>query len=565
MKRYFTILITFFLIGFVSLSSAQVLPVGIPQLEDYYRRQQLLGKLDSTISFSVRPLTNAALKQRNIYNPDSSYIDNSQYRFANGKGMVQIMPATWQNQLTSAFPYGWNDGGMIPAVGYQTMLSAGVYAQYKWLSIQLRPEFVFAENRDYKGYQGRNESDWRLWWVRTGNGIDLPERFGTSSYTRLLAGQSSIRATFDPVSIGISTENLWWGPGMRNSLLMSNSAPGFLHATVNTTRPIRTGIGSFEGQIAAGKLRSSGFLPITPSDDNFFDKYYQKPPDDWRYFSGIVLSYQPKWVPGLSIGLSRSFTVYSEDMGNKLGDYLPLFQSGSKSSFGDPAADSLNAADDKGQDQLVSFFLRWVIPEANFEIYGEYGRNDHPWNGRDLVVNTSHTRAYTFGLRKLVPLQNYNQDLLSINFEMTQMSPGRSATIRGAGAWYRHSQVRDGYTNLGQIMGAGMGLGNDVQALNVSVLRGMKQLGVQFERMVHYNDFFYLTPKDIRANWVDFGVAFNGVYDYKNFLFSGKIQYIHANNYQYQFEEKPELNNFWKYETFDKTNWHLQLGAMYRF
>src|SRR5690606_15584629 len=181
------------------------------------------------------------------------------------------------------------------------------------------------------------------------------------------------------------------------------------------------------------------------------------------------------------------------------------------------------------------------------------------------VVNPNHTRAYTFGLRKLVALQNYHQDLLSINFEMTQMSPGRSASNRSSGNWYRHTQVRDGYTNLGQIMGAGMGLGNDVQALNVSVLRGMKQLGVQFERMVHNNDLFFRTPKDIRANWVDFGVAAQGVYDYKKFLFTGKIQYIHANNYQYQFEEKPDLNNFWKYETFNKTNWHLRLGAMYRF
>lgn len=564
MKRYFTIAGAVLLTSIAHFTSAQVLPVGIPQLEDYYRRQQLLGKLDSTISFSVRPLSNAALKQRNIYNPDSSYKDNSQYYFADGKGLVQVMPATWQNQLTTAFPYGWNDGGMIPAVGYQTMLSAGIYAQYKWLSIQLRPEFVFAENRNYQGYKGRDNNDWSYWWARAGNQIDAPERFGENSYTRLLAGQSSIRATFDPVSIGISTENLWWGPGMRNSLLMSNSAPGFLHATVNTTRPVRTGIGSFEGQMVAGKLRSSGFLPIIPSNDNYFDRYYRPKPDDWRYFSGIVLSYQPKWVPGLSLGMTRAFTVYSNDMGNKLGDYIPFFQSGSKSSFGDPA-DSLNAADDKGQDQLVSFFLRWLIPEANFEIYGEYGRNDHPWNGRDLVVNPNHTRAYTFGLRKLVALQNYHQDLLSIHFEMTQMSPGRSANNRPSGNWYRHYQVRDGYTNLGQIMGAGMGLGNDVQALNVSIIRGMKQVGVQFERMVHNNDLFYTVPKDMRANWVDFGMAVQGVYDYKNFLFTGKIQYIHANNYQYQFEEKPDLNNFWKYETFDRTNWHLQLGAMYRF
>jgi len=563
MRQYIKLSLIILLLGSSTSLRSQVLPVGTPVLEDYYRRQQLLGKLDSTISFSVRPLSNAALKQRNIFNPDSSYTDHSIFPFADGKGFMQVMPATWQNQLSSAFPYGWNDGGMIPAVGYQTSLSAGLYAQYKWLSIQLRPEFVFAQNRDYQGYEGRYTEDWRLWWNRIGNQIDAPERFGMGSYTRLLAGQSSIRATFDPISVGVSTENLWWGPGMRNSLLMSNSAPGFLHATINTTRPIRTAIGSFEGQMVGGRLKTSGFSPKPLTPDQF-SQYYNPKPDDWRYFSGIVLSYQPKWVPGLSLGLTRSFTVYSEDMGNKLGDYIPFFQSGSKSSI-DGGLDSGSTADARGQDQLVSFFLRWMIPEVQFEIYGEYGRNDHPWNGRDLAVMPSHTRAYTFGLRKLIDLQNYHQDLLQINFEMTQLSPGRSANIRPAGNWYRHYQVRDGYTNLGQIMGAGMGIGNDVQALNISILRGMKQVGVQFERMVHNNDFFYSTPKDIRANWVDFGMAANGVYDYKNFLFTGKIQYIHANNYQYQYAEKPELENFWRYETFNKTNWHLQLGAMYRF
>ncbi|WP_216072810.1 capsule assembly Wzi family protein, partial [Acinetobacter baumannii] len=66
------------------------------------------------------------------------------------------------------------------------------------------------------------------------------------SYLRVLPGQSSIRLSTGPVSLGISTENLWWGPGCFNALLMSNNAPGFLHLTFNTTRPVKTPIGSFE-------------------------------------------------------------------------------------------------------------------------------------------------------------------------------------------------------------------------------------------------------------------------------------------------------------------------------
>ena len=35
---------------------AQFLPVGTPVLEDYYRRAQLLGEIDSSISFTSRPI-----------------------------------------------------------------------------------------------------------------------------------------------------------------------------------------------------------------------------------------------------------------------------------------------------------------------------------------------------------------------------------------------------------------------------------------------------------------------------------------------------------------------------
>src|SRR5690606_3781073 len=199
-------------------------------------------------------------------------------------------------------------------------------------------------------------------------------------------GQSSIRLNFHPISVGLSTENLWWGPGMHNSLLMSNNAPGFLHATINTTRPITTPIGSFEGQLVGGKLEASGFTPTPLGNPAQYDNLYRPKPDDWRYFSGIVLSYQPKWIPGLSVGLIRAFTVYRKDMGNSLGDYLPFFSSATKAGLQNPDEEGEQQGA-TGQNQLASVFVRWAIPSAQFEIYGEYGRDDHPWNSRDLMVN----------------------------------------------------------------------------------------------------------------------------------------------------------------------------------
>ncbi|MDB5062735.1 MAG: hypothetical protein JWP67_2578, partial [Mucilaginibacter sp.] len=80
---------------------AQSLPVGTPGLDDYYRRQQLLGKIDSNVSFTIRPLFPAALKVNDVFDPDSSYRKDSYTKtgpviFDKGKGLIQILPLNWQ-------------------------------------------------------------------------------------------------------------------------------------------------------------------------------------------------------------------------------------------------------------------------------------------------------------------------------------------------------------------------------------------------------------------------------------------------------------------------------------
>jgi len=556
MKRHDLYLLVIGILIATNPLTAQVLPVGTPVLEDYYRRLQLMGQIDSTLSFTIRPLNNAALKQVNIFDPTGNNREENR--------AVQLMPVTWNNQVVSSYPYGWNDGPMIPATGFQTYLSTGIYAQYKFLSIQFKPEVVFAQNSHFDIFQGVYQDDWRLWWQRIGNNIDAPERFGTSSYTRFFPGQSSIRLNFHPISVGISTESLWWGPGMRNSLLMSNTAPGFLHATINTTRPVRTGIGLFEGQLVGGKLEASGFTPKILTGDDYHEQYYKPKPEGWRYFSGMVLTYQPKWVPGLNVGIINVFTVNRSDMAHKLGDYIPFFPSGSHSDVINP--DNPKQVSDLGaQDRNFSIFARWAVPSVHFEIYGEYARNDHAWDVRDVTVTPNHSRSYIIGMRKIVPLQNVEGDLLQINAEVTQLEPPRTVSLRNTGPMYGHHVVRDGYTQLGQLLGAGVGMGNNLQSLNISWLRGIKQVGFQLERLVHNNDFLYRLVKDPRRNWVDLGAAFHAEWDYKRFLFTGRMQLTKAFNYQYRLEERPTSANFWEFNQQDKANFYLQAGMMYRF
>lgn len=545
---------------------AQVLPVGIPALEERYRREQLLGRVDSTLSFAIRPLSNTGLLRQDIYNPDSlAYQNKSLIPIFGGAGVLQLMPVVWQNQYNSSYPYGWNDGPMIPAKGLQTMLSAGIYASYKFISVQFRPEFVAAQNSAYTGFDGTTEASWRVWY-NWANEIDVPERFGAGRYTKAFWGQSSVRLNFDPVSVGLSTENIWWGPGRRNSLLMSNTAPGFVHATLNTTRPIRTPIGSFEGQLIAGRLEGSGFSPTPLGNSNHYDEFYEPKRDDWRYLSGIILSYQPKWLPGLSLGLTRSFVRYHNDGGNSLNNLLPLLGSGSARRDYDNPNRPTNVEAEKMRDQYSSVFGRWVFPKGKAEIYAEYGRTDPPWDTRDLVVQLEHSRAYVIGFTKLVPLKNTANDLLEFNLEFTQMERSRTTQVRRSPTWYGNDIVRHGYTHRGQVLGAGVGPGSNLQSGSISWVRGMKQIGLQLERLVHNNDLYYDVSRDIRSNWVDIGGGLHGVWDYQHFIFTGSLHYMHAYNYQYGIGEAADRGNeFWNFERRDKNNVQFRVAVMYRF
>ncbi|MGK9117692.1 capsule assembly Wzi family protein [Olivibacter jilunii] len=547
---------------------AQTLPVGTPLLEDYYRRQQLLGKLDSNISFSIRPLHNLALRQSNVYTPDSNNIKTSHRVLATTlPGLkMELLPISWLQQTNTKYPSGYNDGGMIPARGYQTQVSVGIWAQYGGLEIQVKPEYTYASNKDYPGFNSDQLFHWQGWYM-THNNIDMPERFGEGAYRKLNLGQSYIRYNYKALSLGLSTENLWWGPGMYNSLLMSNTAPGFPHLTLNTNRPIKTGIGSFEGQLVGGQLRSSGYTPTPLGNPAHFDYLYQEKPPGWRYFSGFVMTYQPKWLPGLFIGHARSYIVYRHDMGNSLSSFLPFFGPGS---WTDPnyANVNLNSEQRKNRDGYKSYFFRWALPSGQAEFYGEYGRTDPAWDARDLKVELEHSRAYTLGLRKLFILPGIHQDQLQFNFELTQLASSRTNTIRSSPQWYVSGIVRDGYTHRGQILGAGAGPGSSTQTFNFSWLRGIKQLGLTFQRYEHNSDFYFNYIGDIRKNWVDLSIAAYGEWNYKNLLFNAKIQYINALNYQYELEElveNAEGPEFWQFFKQDKANMFLQLGLMYRF
>jgi len=499
---------------------AQNIPVG-SLLDDRIRSFQLMGKLDSSISLCVRPFSaNKDLPLSGIYrmiDGEENSIYQKPIQFAGKLGKFSLLPVTLIQQYNTHHPYGWNDGAMIPSKGYQAMVSAGFYASLGPLEIQIQPEFVTAFQKPYAA-----NSDY-------GNNV-------SGQYKKVFGGQSSVSLSFGAVSAGVSTANLWWGPGQVSSLLMSNNAPGFLHAYFRSKRPIRTGIGNFEWQLIGGKIVSDNDYGY--ENYNLRQRNFQS---DWRYLNAMVISYQPKWVPGLFVGFTRALQRYNTDL--NLGSsafmkkYLPIltlpFQ-------------KVNAFNDDNlkTDQLASFFLKWVLSKVKAEFYIEYGFNDYGVNVRDYIMAPTHSAAYLAGFKKIIPSTN-TSTYFELNAEITQMTQSADFLVRDAGNWYVHVPIVQGYTNNNQIIGAGAGLGCNVQTLQGTFVKGWKQLGLLFERVER-------DPQYHTNHWVDLSIGFLPQYKYKNMVLSGKFQFINSSNYAWE----KDVNQF---------NLHSRLSIQYLF
>ncbi|UZD21745.1 capsule assembly Wzi family protein [Algoriphagus halophytocola] len=541
---------------------AQTVPLGMPVLDDYLRRAQLLGKVDSASSFMIRPLYPVeAFGMQDGFDLDSSVVDmdlskvNTRFGKDN-KGKFLLLPVTLKTQYNSTYAFGVNDGAFIPNRGIQAILSPGAYLEYGPLSVQFQPELLMAQNKDYKGFPIEHQAT-ILFYYEYMNRIDMPERFGDDAYNQAYLGQSSIRLNYKEYSVGLSSENLWWGPGRRNSLLLGNNAPGFLHFTLNTRKPVQTKIGSFEGQYITGFPSSSGFLPPL-SDYNIQENnvYIPKPEDNKRLLSGVVFTYQPKWVPGLFLGYGSTSQMYRDDV-STLGDIIPVFNGRKK------AENIVDPIQEKRQ-QFSSGFFRWLSAAGNFEFYGEYGTRDNDRRLGDFLITPESGRAFTFGFSHLMELKKPGH-YFQLSSEMTQTGQTIREDIRDLKTWYIHDHVVDGYTHNGQVLGAGNGPGSNVIFVEFAWVNKMNRIGFQMERIVYNNDFYYYryeASKDWRNKYVDLVPSLIGDWRFGNVLLNARLQYVNTLNYKWYLENNPDQ---YFVPGYDRKNFVGQVGLAYMF
>jgi hypothetical protein len=448
-----------------------LVPVGGPAAE---RRRvlQLLGRA---------PLHGELLRSPSSLTPRLSTA---------GGAAAQVLAPEVFTVWNSGLAFSLNDGPMWAGRGANLSLSAGVRAAWGPVRLTLAPQLVYQQNRDTDvvPYPGRDRSRFAFPWPSHGQtdpySIDLPTRFGDAAFWTVHPGQSTLAVSAGPLAVGASTEEQWWGPGVRNALVLSNHAPGVPHLFLRTERPLRTPLGRVEARWIAGALRESAYFDTIPGNDT-------------RSLSALSVVLHPGWDPGLALGFARAVYRPVDGAGGAAARLFDAWLPG----VGHPNdRDPFDTTTVAGPDQVISLFGRWVFPGPGLEVYAEWARRDLPDSFRDLLVYPHHGQGYTVGAQWARPLSGASA--FRLQAEATYVEQSATLRQRPVAPWYTSRPVAQGYTHRGQVLGAAIGPGSSSQWAAADWMRPRWEAGV-FAGRIRWHDDFHPNARRHPSNPID--------------------------------------------------------------
>lgn len=333
------------------------------------------------------------------------------------------------------------DGAVWQGRGVTISASAGFARQWSVVSVSIRPQVSFSENRRWTpsgASEGDNRNpDWP-------NDIDFPYRMGNGAYHSVALGESYIRADGKGVGIGVSTASQRWGPARFYPLLIGAEGPGIPRVFVEA-RSIRTPIGSLSGQWQMGWLEASIDSPLLSGERS-------------RLSPAAILTFSPRGLSALTVGGSRFFHVRRAP--GTLGwttaslPFTGLLKSGSVD------------AEVGGYNQLATAMVQ--IAHRNLSVYGELMRDDHNADVRDAVGEPDHISAWVLGAehRRVAAGQ-----VSIFKFERANGRISHLRRVRPQAPVYVHSSIREGHTYLGQPLGSSALLGGGGISLSFEYAR----------------------------------------------------------------------------------------------
>jgi hypothetical protein len=437
---------------------ALLLPLQWPAIgsdsEDRLRFAQLIGSARSE-TFLLRSF--------------SSSLDTTGAVRPSGRPAVTLLQPNVALLNNTSLPFSLNQGALWAGRGWSTDVRAGVVGRWGHVTLVLAPELVATENRPYAMPVSAVElprppdrSPYSTPWHVGLYSIDLPLRFGATSFARIDPGQSTLAFEHGggAVSVGLSTANEWWGPGIRNAIVLSNNAPGIWRAFVRVQKK------NFALRWFLGGLFESPYFDTTRADDR-------------RSITALAMTWTP--TENLTIGAARAVYAPLEAWTDVFGHAFDVLRgAGMHRLPGD-------TVDRPSRDQVFSIFGRWVFPLDGFAVHAEWARNQLPGSLRELLVSPNHAQGYTLGLE-------WAHARFRLQAEDTYLEKSPAYRNLPEQTWYTGGSASQGYTQRGQVIGAAIGPGASSQYFAADYFAPRWHTGLFLGRIRWDNDALYLTP-----------------------------------------------------------------------
>ncbi|MGI8509531.1 MAG: capsule assembly Wzi family protein [Gemmatimonadaceae bacterium] len=426
------------------------------ELDNYLRYLETLGRVPLR-PWSLRTFSAATVDSLTTVSDAHPWAQSWIFQRATGSRHFAVLPVTAAVRFNSAFPYGSNDGPIWAARGATTSLQGGVALAWGPLSAVLDPMVFRAENRAFT-LQPNGQSGIG----RFANGdfpteVDRPQRYGDGAYSKFDLGESTVRLDMFGVSAGITTANQWWGPATVFPVILGNNAPGVPQFFLGTEHPTNIWIGRVQARVVYGVERQSDFSPVV-GPDTFVNGDLS---GRRRFMSGLVATFTPAPIPALELGAARYFhQAWFGSIGSRelRSPFEGILKSSIPQGVAVPGADTQDAL----KNQLASVFARWVLPHSGFEVYGEYGHEDHNYDLRDLAQEPDHSRIAMAGLRKV--FEHGGGKFSAFRAEFIDATSPSLLRHRAEGLIYVHYPLKQGHTQDGQLLGADIGVGSPAGA-----------------------------------------------------------------------------------------------------
>lgn len=404
----------------------------------------------------------------------------------------------WQSALADSR----DDGGLWAGRGLSVLGRVGFYLDANRFHLAVVPEVWRTENRPFFVVPNTapSRSTWASPFYKAPASIDWPLRMGADPIVQFSTGQSAIWYQADRWMAGWSSSAMTWGPA-HSPLLLSANAEGIRRVFASTARPLPTRVGLWTALFFVGDLAES----------RFFDRDIA---NDRRSLTFLGITWTPRDSSGVTLGLARA--VSNLQSGGTGRDVSAVFARQSPTNH----------------DDMVSFFARAQRPDGRLRGWVEL-IHQGPLRLRELLTEPRAELGYAFGLEAADRRTRGSVVYLA---EVASVEQSRTLSDREVHDFYTGYGTPQGWTNRGQMLGAGIGPGGQSQLISADWVTRAWSLGGQLERVRWNEDALYKQylpypnrhDVSVRAS-LRAGFASRGVEYQTEFSWGRRVNYLFHN------------------------------------